>query len=37
MKAVHAIQRAIKDKKDCFLFEMATGTGKKGLHPIAVR
>ena len=28
LKAVHALQRAIKDGKDRFLFEMATGTGK---------
>ena len=28
MKAVHALQRAVKDGKDRFLFEMATGTGK---------
>ncbi|RWP02988.1 MAG: DEAD/DEAH box helicase [Mesorhizobium sp.] len=27
-KAVHALQRAVKDGKDRFLFEMATGTGK---------
>jgi type I restriction enzyme R subunit len=27
-KAVHAIQRDVKDGKDRFLFEMATGTGK---------
>lgn len=27
-RAVHAIQRAVKDDKDRFLFEMATGTGK---------
>ncbi len=27
-KALHAIQRAVKDGKDRFLFEMATGTGK---------
>jgi type I restriction enzyme R subunit len=28
LKAIHALQRAIKDGKDRFLFEMATGTGK---------
>ena len=28
MQAVHALQRAVKDGKDRFLFEMATGTGK---------
>ncbi len=28
MKAIHALQRAVKDGKDRFLFEMATGTGK---------
>ncbi len=28
LRAVHAIQRAVKDGKDRFLFEMATGTGK---------
>jgi type I restriction enzyme R subunit len=28
LKAVHALQRAVKDGKDRFLFEMATGTGK---------
>ncbi len=27
-KAVHALQRAVKEGKDRFLFEMATGTGK---------
>ncbi|MDD9820728.1 MAG: DEAD/DEAH box helicase family protein [Nitrospira sp.] len=27
-KAIHAIQQAVKDGKDRFLFEMATGTGK---------
>ncbi len=27
-KAIYALQRAIKDVKDRFLFEMATGTGK---------
>lgn len=27
-KAVHAIQKAVKEGKDRFLFEMATGTGK---------
>lgn len=27
-QAVHALQRAVKDGKDRFLFEMATGTGK---------
>ncbi|MBI4569756.1 MAG: DEAD/DEAH box helicase family protein [Planctomycetes bacterium] len=27
-RAVHAVQRAVKDGKDRFLFEMATGTGK---------
>lgn len=26
--AIHALQRAVKDDKDRFLFEMATGTGK---------
>lgn len=28
LRAVHAIQRAVKEGKDRFLFEMATGTGK---------
>jgi hypothetical protein len=28
LKAVHALQRAVKDGADRFLFEMATGTGK---------
>ncbi|NOU06635.1 MAG: DEAD/DEAH box helicase family protein, partial [Hyphomicrobiaceae bacterium] len=28
LRAVHALQRAVKDGKDRFLFEMATGTGK---------
>ena len=28
LKAVHALQRAVKNGKDRFLFEMATGTGK---------
>lgn len=28
VNAVHALQRAVKDGKDRFLFEMATGTGK---------
>ncbi len=28
VKAIHALQRAVKDGKDRFLFEMATGTGK---------
>lgn len=28
LKAVHALQRAVKDGRDRFLFEMATGTGK---------
>ena len=28
MQAVHALQRAVKEGKDRFLFEMATGTGK---------
>ena len=28
LKAVHALQRAVKDGGDRFLFEMATGTGK---------
>lgn len=28
LKAVHAVQRAVADGKDRFLFEMATGTGK---------
>ena len=28
LKAVHAIQQAVKQGKDRFLFEMATGTGK---------
>ena len=28
LKAVHALQRAVKDGYDRFLFEMATGTGK---------
>ncbi len=28
LKAIHALQRAVEDGKDRFLFEMATGTGK---------
>jgi type I restriction enzyme R subunit len=28
LKAVHALQRAVKEGRDRFLFEMATGTGK---------
>lgn len=28
LKAIHALQRAVKDSKDRYLFEMATGTGK---------
>jgi len=28
LKAIHALQRVIKEGKDRFLFEMATGTGK---------
>jgi len=28
LHAIHALQRAVKDGKDRFLFEMATGTGK---------
>lgn len=28
LRAVHALQQAVKDGKDRFLFEMATGTGK---------
>src|SRR3989344_2430579 len=28
LKAIHALQRAVNDGKDRFLFEMATGTGK---------
>jgi type I restriction enzyme R subunit len=28
LKAIQALQRAVKDRKDRFLFEMATGTGK---------
>lgn len=28
LKAIHALQQAVKDSKDRFLFEMATGTGK---------
>jgi type I restriction enzyme R subunit len=28
LKAIHGLQRAVKDGKDRFLFEMATGTGK---------
>ncbi len=28
LKAIHALQRAVKDGKDRLLFEMATGTGK---------
>jgi type I restriction enzyme R subunit len=28
LKAIHALQHAVKDGKDRFLFEMATGTGK---------
>jgi type I restriction enzyme R subunit len=28
MRAVHALQRAVSEDKDRFLFEMATGTGK---------
>ncbi|PIU67571.1 MAG: restriction endonuclease subunit R [Armatimonadetes bacterium CG07_land_8_20_14_0_80_59_28] len=28
LKAIHALQQSVKDGKDRFLFEMATGTGK---------
>jgi type I restriction enzyme R subunit len=28
LRAIHALQQAVKDGKDRFLFEMATGTGK---------
>jgi type I restriction enzyme R subunit len=28
LRAIHALQRAVAEKKDRFLFEMATGTGK---------
>ena len=28
LKAIHSLQRAVKEGKDRFLFEMATGTGK---------
>ena len=28
LQAIHALQRAVKDRNDRFLFEMATGTGK---------
>lgn len=28
LKAIHSVQQAVKDGKDRFLFEMATGTGK---------
>ncbi len=28
LKAIHALQRAVDERKDRFLFEMATGTGK---------
>lgn len=28
LKAIHSLQRAVKEDKDRFLFEMATGTGK---------
>jgi len=28
LKAIHTLQRAVRDGKDRFLFEMATGTGK---------
>jgi type I restriction enzyme R subunit len=28
LRAIHAVQRAVKEGKDRFLFEMATGTGK---------
>jgi type I restriction enzyme R subunit len=28
LRAVHALQQAVKEEKDRFLFEMATGTGK---------
>jgi type I restriction enzyme, R subunit len=28
LRAIHALQRAVKDDRDRFLFEMATGTGK---------
>ena len=28
LRAIHALQRAVKSSKDRFLFEMATGTGK---------
>ena len=28
LNAIHALQRAVKNGQRCFLFEMATGTGK---------
>lgn len=36
-RAVHAIQRAVKDDKDRFLFEMATGTGKTLLAAAVIK
>jgi type I restriction enzyme, R subunit len=36
-RAVHAIQRAVKDGKDRFLFEMATGTGKTLLAAAVIK
>jgi type I restriction enzyme R subunit len=36
-RAVHAIQRAVKDGKDRFLFEMATGTGKTLIAAAVIR
>jgi len=37
LRAVHAIQRAVKDGKDRFLFEMATGTGKTMLAAAIIK
>lgn len=37
LRAVHAIQRAVKDGKDRFLFEMATGTGKTLLAAAVIK
>ena len=36
-RAVHAIQKAVKDGKDRFLFEMATGTGKTLLSAAVIK
>jgi type I restriction enzyme R subunit len=37
LKAIHALQRAVGDGKDRFLFEMATGTGKTLVSAAVIR